>query len=149
MRIDESKSLAKRNVVCGSCAAVNRVPVDRLSDSPICGRCKESLLPGEPIELNDKNFRNFVEKNDLPVVIDFWAPWCGPCKVMAPHFASAAKELNPQFILAKLNTQDHPELASPFNIAGIPTMILFQGGREMRRTSGAMQTAQIVRWIRS
>ncbi len=136
-------------LVCPNCVSINRVPATRLADGPICGKCKQPLTPGKPIELNPSNFQKLIGNSELPVVVDFWAPWCGPCKMMGPEFAKAAGQLQTQILLAKLNTEDFPQLAAPFNIAGIPTMVLFQQGREVTRQSGAMQQSQIVQWIQS
>ena len=138
-----------KHIVCRHCGKTNRVPSQKLRDIPRCGNCKQSLFAGSPVELDGDHFTSFLTKSDIPVVVDFWAPWCGPCKMMAPAFSDAAGELEPDFILAKLNTQDWPQSAAPFKIAGIPTMIFFRNGKEIARTSGAMSLPQIVRWVRS
>lgn len=135
-----------KNVVCRNCLTVNRVPETRLGDGPKCGRCKQPLFRGVPADLTTQSFQKFIQKNDLPVLVDFWAPWCGPCRMMAPEFSAAAAQLEPRMLLAKLDTQAHPQPAAPYNITGIPTMILFHRGREIARTSGAMDANQIIQW---
>ncbi len=137
------------HVVCPHCHATNRLPAERLAQSPNCGQCKAPLFTGQPVELDAASFDRHVGRNDLPVVVDFWAPWCGPCKSMAPAFAQAAAMLAPQYRLAKVNTEEVQALAARFGIRSIPTLVIFRGGREIARQSGAMDASTLVRWIRS
>jgi len=139
---------AKLNFVCPDCQAVNRVPEDRLKDKPVCAKCKASLIPDHPIELTDKTFSKFVSRSSSPIVIDFWASWCGPCVAMAPEFNAAAGRVGPRVMLAKLNTESN-QVSNQFNIEGIPCLIAFSGGREIARQSGMMKTEQIVQWVNS
>lgn len=138
-----------RIISCPHCLAANRVPSARLEDGPTCGKCKQPLFTGHPLTLTSQNFDALVGRGDLPVVVDFWAPWCGPCRMMAPAFNEAARHLEPRYRLAKLNTEDHQALAARFNIRSIPTLIVFRNGREVARQSGAMDAHNLTRWIQS
>ena len=136
-------------VVCPHCATPNRVAAQRLVDHGTCGRCKGALFEGHPLELNSGNFDAHIGRSELPIVVDFWAPWCGPCRSMAPAFEQVARDLEPTIRLAKLNTENEPQLASRFAIRSIPTLAIFRGGREIARQSGAMDAGGLTRWIRS
>ena len=140
---------ASSHIVCPHCNAVNRVASDRLGEAPKCGKCHQPLFSAHPVELTSRNFRQQITRNDIPVLVDFWAPWCGPCKMMAPAFHEAARALEPRVRLAKLNTEDEQGIAGQFGIRSIPTLALFQNGREVARQAGAMGAADIVRWVRA
>ena len=135
-------------IACPHCAAMNRVPAVRLAEAPQCGRCHQALFTGTPVALGEADFDRHALRSTLPLLVDFWAPWCGPCLQMAPHFERAAGVLEPTMRLAKVDTEASPGLGNRFGIRSIPTMVLLQGGREIARQSGAMQAEAIVRWAR-
>ena len=137
------------HIVCPACTAVNRIPAARLNDKPQCGKCHHALFSVHPVELTTKNFQQHLTRNNIPVLIDFWAPWCGPCKTMAPAFAQAAGQLEPRVRLAKLNTEAEQTIAGQFGIRSIPTLMLFHKGKELARQSGAMSARDIVNWAQS
>jgi len=137
------------HVVCPLCNAVNRIPAARSAEKPNCGNCHESLFTGHPQELSSSTFQNHIRRNDIPVVVDFWAPWCSPCKMMAPAFEQAAAQLEPAVRLTKLNTETEQAIAAQFNIRSIPTLVMFGNGREIARQAGAMNASDIVRWVQA
>ncbi len=134
-------------IKCPHCLKTNRVPASRLGDRPVCGACKQPLLDGTVATLDDSSLSGFVAQSDLPVVVDFWASWCGPCKAMAPEFQNAARQWAGKVAFAKLNTEEAPASSTGFGIRSIPTMILFRGGQEIARQSGAMPASQLSAWL--
>ena len=133
-------------IVCASCGAKNRVPEEKLAVHPNCGQCHQPLLTLAPIELNEQNFSNFISNTDLPVLIDLWADWCGPCKMMAPHFAKVAADY-PQVIFAKINTEASPRLSQAFHVRSIPTLVLMNKTTEVARISGALRSSELKQWL--
>ncbi len=135
------------HIVCGNCDAIVRLPAARLGDGARCPRCHNPLFTGKPFALKASNFDAHVARNDLPLVVDFWAPWCGPCRAMAPSYEQVARAMEPRLRFAKLNTEEEGAPAERHGIRSIPTLIVFRGGREVARESGAMDAGRLSRWL--
>jgi thioredoxin 2 len=134
------------HIVCPQCDAVNRVPAARLAAEPVCGKCQQVLFTGRPLDLSSARFLKHIERSDVPVLVDFWAPWCGPCRTMAPFYEQATQRLEPRFRVVKVNTEESQDLGARFAIRSIPTLALFKGGREVARQPGAMDATNIIAW---
>lgn len=137
------------HVVCPACGSVNSLPAERIREKPKCGKCKGLLFDGRPMQLTSETFGKYILRSGLPVVVDFWAAWCGPCKMMAPAFAQAASQLQPMVLFAKVNTENEQEIAGQYRIMSIPTLVIFRGGREIARQSGALDSNRLIAWIQA
>jgi thioredoxin 2 len=147
MSANQSAANEAVHLVCGHCDAVVRVPPERFGEGPRCPKCHNPLFEDRPLELKSSNFDKHISRGDLPVIVDFWAPWCGPCRTMAPHFEEAARRLKHTARLAKVNSDEEPTIARRFNIRGIPTLIAFRQGREVGRQVGGMDLSGLLRWV--
>jgi len=134
-------------ISCPHCGTLNRVPDEKLTSNPSCGKCKQSLFTGQPVEMNGQQFLRAMQKTDQPLVVDFWAPWCGPCKMFAPTFAQAAAQIEPRARFVKINTENEQQVAAQFGIRSIPTLAIFKNGQEVNRISGALSLPQFTQWV--
>ncbi len=141
--------MSAKKLTCLACGAVNKVPEDKLGAKPKCGVCGEGLMTGKVKDIDFATLQKAAKRDDVPLVVDLWAPWCGPCRMMAPEFAKAATELKNSVRFVKVNTDTHQKALTTYNVRGIPTVLLFKGGKEVARQSGAMRAPDIIKWVRS
>ena len=134
-------------IMCPSCGGLNRVPEEKLSTQPTCGKCKNNLFTGSPIEMTGEQFLRALHKTDQPLIVDFWAPWCGPCKSFAPTYSKAASQMEPKARFIKINTEVEQQIGAQFNIRSIPTLAIFKNGKEVTRISGAMDLGGFTQWV--
>lgn len=143
-----SETSPAQEIVCPNCSAINRIPAGRAALEASCGKCHAPLFSGQPVALSAQNFERTITRNDVPVVVDFWAAWCGPCRMMGPEFAKATPQLEPEVRMAKLDTEAAQQIATRHNIMSIPTLVLFHKGKEVARQSGVLPAGHIIQWVR-